>query len=59
MPVYLVMFIKADNPQVDDTEYLFWYILQHQIFSNVFNYDRDQVPVITEWELSNKQIKKP
>jgi hypothetical protein len=24
MPVYLVMFIKADNPQVDDTEYLFW-----------------------------------
>ena len=23
MPVYLVMFIKADNPQVDDTEYLF------------------------------------
>jgi len=40
MPVYLVMFIKADNPQVDDTEYLFWYILQHQIFSNCFSKNR-------------------
>ena len=40
MPVYLVMFIKADNPQVDDTEYLFWYIFQHQIFSNCFSKNR-------------------
>ena len=39
MPVYLVMFIKADNPQVDDTEYLFWYIFQHQIIRHYWSSD--------------------
>ena len=26
MPVYLVMFMEAESPQVDDSEYLFWQI---------------------------------